>query len=551
VHYISPEQAKGGRVDDRSDIYSLGTVMYEMMTGRPPYDGESPVAVAIQHINGGAKAPSSLNANIPGGMEQIIMRAMAHDPADRYNSAGAMLQDMDEFRRNPAVLFDYHTPPTDAVTTIIPMQPKRKPTTAQRVAASSQRRPQQPRREPAPQPKPRPQRVERNYEMEDDRSKAATIAIISCSVVAIIAIVIFLFVLFGGGSNPDNGLVAVPTLVGKNYENLTISNDFVIKAPNYQHSDTHEKGQIIDQTPEPGTKVARGTEIHIWISLGPEPKVKVMENLVGQERTTAENYLDGQGVLFLCTAEASDTVPEGYVIRTEPEVGTTLQEGQTVMLYISTGPEIRTGKMPKLTGQSLETARTILDNQNLQLDVKEMEEHSSDVEANLIIRSEPEAGAELKSGDTVVIYISKGPETAKMPSVVGETLETALKMLSAAGFDNVDYEAQVESELPEGSVAEQSVAAGEQVAITEKILLTISTGPQITKEVTFQLIEDMGDAYSVKIIRQDTGEVVYDGTVSGDRSSLAVTVTGKGVVIYEIQINGIYFKEESVDFAAT
>ena len=553
VHYISPEQAKGGRVDDRSDIYSLGTVMYEMMTGRPPYDGESPVAVAIQHINGGAKAPSSLNANIPGGMEQIIMRAMAHDPADRYNSAAAMLQDMDEFRRNPTLLFDYHTPPTDAVTNIIPMAPKRKPTTAQRVA-SGERRPA-PRPHPTqPQPKPRPQRVERSYEAEEERSKAATVAIISCSVVAIIAIVIFLFVLFGNGKGPEASLVSVPTLVGKNYETVTVSNDFVIKAPNYQHSDTHEKGMIIDQTPEPGAKVARGTEIHIWISLGPEPKVKVMENLVGQERTTAENYLTGQGVLFLCTTEASDTVAEGCVIRTEPEAGTTLEEGRTVMLYVSTGPEIKTGKMPKLAGQSLETARTILNNQDLKLNIKELEEHSNSVEANIIIRSEPLAGEELKSGDTVVIYISKGPEMARMPSVVGETLETALKMLSAAGLNNVEYEAVVESELPEGSVAEQSVAAGESVAVTEKILLTLSSGPkpqEITKEVTFQLLSDMGDAYSVKIIRQDTGETAYDGTLSGDQSSVTVSLTGSGTLVYEIQINGIYFKEESVDFAAS
>jgi serine/threonine-protein kinase len=252
VHYISPEQAKGGRVDDRSDIYSLGTVMYEMMTGRPPYDGESPVAVAIQHINGGAKMPSSLNPNIPGGMEQIIMRAMAHDPADRYLSAGAMLADMDEFRKNPTLLFDYNTPPTDAVTRILPSQEKLR-TTAQRVAAGTHRPASAPR-QPKQERTAAPQRP-RNYEAEEDRSKAATIAVISCSVVAIIAIVIFLIVLFGGTGNQDTNLVTVPTLVGKNYDMLQDNPDFLIKPPNYQHSDKYEKGQIIDQNPEPGAKV--------------------------------------------------------------------------------------------------------------------------------------------------------------------------------------------------------------------------------------------------------------------------------------------------------
>ena len=107
VHYISPEQAKGGHTDNRSDIYSLSVVMYEMMTGRPPYDGESAVAVAIQHINGGAPMPSTLNPNIPGGLEQIIMKGMALEVRDRYASATEMLQDMEEFRKNPAILFQY------------------------------------------------------------------------------------------------------------------------------------------------------------------------------------------------------------------------------------------------------------------------------------------------------------------------------------------------------------------------------------------------------------------------------------------------------------
>ena len=141
VHYISPEQAKGGRVDSRSDIYSLGVVMYEMMSGRPPYDGESPVAVAIQHINGGAVMPSTLNPNIPGGLEQIIMKAMAQDINARYTSATKMLSDMDEFRKDPTILFDYNTPPLDAVTrmprppVVINTPPPR--TTAERVAQQS------------------------------------------------------------------------------------------------------------------------------------------------------------------------------------------------------------------------------------------------------------------------------------------------------------------------------------------------------------------------------------------------------------------------------
>ena len=133
VHYISPEQAKGSFTDSRSDIYSLGVVMYEMMTGRPPYDGDSPVAVAIQHINGGAPLPTSFNPNIPAGMEQIIMKAMALEPKDRYASATELLYDLEEFRKNPALTFNYHTIVDESTKKITPIVTKPK-TTAQRVA---------------------------------------------------------------------------------------------------------------------------------------------------------------------------------------------------------------------------------------------------------------------------------------------------------------------------------------------------------------------------------------------------------------------------------
>jgi len=551
VHYISPEQAKGGRVDVRSDIYSLGTVMYEMMTGRPPYDGESPVSVAIQHINGGAPMPSTINPNIPGGLEQIIMKAMAHDPADRYVSATAMLADMDEFRRNPSILFDYNTPPTDAVT-LLPFTPEKPKTTAQRVAATGAKR--------NPQPKPRkPEPLVRrreNYEAEEDRSRIATIAIVSCSAVAIIAIAIFLIVLFGGGGKDQVDLVSVPTLVGKNYDMLQLSSDFVLKQPNFQHSDAYEKGLILDQTPEPGSKVKRGTEIHIWVSLGPEPEVKTMENLVEQERTTAENYLKGQEILYLCTEEPSDTVKEGYVTRTDPAAGAPLSDGQTVMLYISSGPEIKTGPMPKVNGQSLETARTILANQKLDLDVREVEEHSNSVEENYIIRSDPAPGTELKTGDTVVLYVSKGPEKARVPEVLGEDVTTAVKMLNAAGFLNVKFDTYVESEEDKDTVVEQSATAGDLLPINTLIELKLSQGPQPketekTLVISFAALGAMEDPYAVTVVRKDTGETVFDQTVPAEQTELTLQLKGIGKVQYEVKVNGIWFEDKEVDFSAS
>ena len=567
VHYISPEQAKGGRVDDRSDIYSLGTVMYEMMTGRPPYNGESPVAVAIQHINGGAKMPSTINPGIPGGMEQIIMKAMAHEPADRYASATAMLYDMDEFRKTPSILFDYNIPPTDAVTQFqanpeIKLPPK---TTAERVAAGGG----MPRRRQPGQPAPQQRRTETSrrpssstranppkkrrdaYEEEEERSRIATIAVVTCSAVAVIAIIVFLIALLGTGGSGESNLVNVPTLVGKNYDMVQISGrEFVLKEPNYEHNDKYEKGQIIRQNPEPGVQVGKGTEIHIWVSLGPEPQVKVMENLVNQERTTAENYLDGQGVLFLCNEEYNDTVKEGYVIRTEPEAGEELADGQTVMLYISKGPEIKHTDMPTVVGQKLETAKTILKNQKLDLDVKEVEETSNTVEEGYIIRTEPAVGEDIKTGDVVTLYVSTGPKKAKMPDVEGEDIATALKMLNAAGFDNITYEEYVESEEPKDTVVEQSVPSGDEVAVTTTVVLKLSEGPkpkEVTKMVRFGLMEDAMEAYPVKITRKDNGVVVFEATMSVSRTEIELELTGIGKVTYVVTLGGNSYEQE-VDF---
>ena len=557
VHYISPEQAKGGRVDNRSDIYSLGTVMYEMMTGRPPYDGESPVAVAIQHINGGARMPSILNPNIPGGLEQIIMKAMAHDPAARYATATAMLYDMDEFRKQPAILFDYNTPPTEEVTKLHTNDPASPKTTAEKVAAAA---PEQPvrRRQPAQRGvpagrvqkprKPQPKVVE--YEEEEERSKVATIAVVACSLVAIVAIVIFLIAIMNGGVGGSSQLVMVPTLVGKNYDTLQISNDLVLGEPQYAHNDTYEKGRVMEQSPKPGDKVAKGTEITVVVSLGPVPQAKTMEDLVGQKQTTAENFLKGQGVLFLCEEETSETVEAGRVIRTEPEAGYPLSAGQTVTLFVSTGPSSKTGVMPDIVNQSLETAKKILERQGLNLEIIEIEEQNDDVEENYIIRTEPVAKEELETAQIVTLYVSTGPQKAKMINVVGEDLQTAIKMLNVAGFSNISAETYVESTKPKDQVLMQSVNAGEEVAINTQIILQLSKGPvevEKTKLVKFTLLEDMVQDYEL-VVKDETGKEVAKRTISSSDSSVELTLTGKGVQIYELYINGIYFSTQKVNF---
>ena len=591
VHYISPEQAKGGRVDDRSDIYSLGVVMYEMIAGRPPYNGESPVAVAIQHINGGAKMPSTLNPNIPGGLEQIIMKAMALEPAARYDSAGAMLADMDEFRKMPAILFDYNIPPIEEVTrlhstgpvSVAPTAGQPRSTGPVRTTTGSVRNGTGRISTSAPQGQPvrrtaaqmsAVRAVQKNAEKaaqarrssaagnrsrrpstdEDDRSKAATVAILVCSLVAVTAIVIFLITLLGGGDKTV--LVSVPTLIGKNYDTLQIEG-FVLEPPRYEYDSLYEKGQIIHQSPDPGQKVPTGSSINITISLGEMPKVKTMENLVGQERTVAENFLTGQGLLYLCMEEASDTVEAGLVTRTEPAQGEELTDGQTVKLYISTGPTITEVQLPDVVKQNVDTAKGLLDLQGIQLNVQVKEEDSLEIDAGCVIRMEPASGSTVKIGETVTLYVSTGPKMVKMPNVVGKDIEAALEMLDYAGFTDIDYTTYVDSDEPENEVVSQSAKANEEIAINSKVVLTLSKGPteppapvEVEKNVSFALLPDgMVENYRVTITRKDTGEVVFNDPVSPETPSLNLLLKGSGTVVFEVRIADAEPEEIEVVFS--
>lgn len=235
VHYISPEQAKGGHTDNRSDIYSLAVVMYEMMTGRPPYDGESPVAVAIQHINGGAPLPSTLNPNIPRGLEQIIMKGMALEVNDRYVSATEMLHDMEEFRQNPDMIFDYHTMVDDA-TRVLPNLSRGMTTAEKKVQAKTGAAPVRTSSDSIrlhqnaqagqdnesirrAQQRRQAQQQQRKEERKEERSRVATTAIVVCSAVTVIAIFIFLMALFNGALlSKEKALVEVPYLEGSIYD---------------------------------------------------------------------------------------------------------------------------------------------------------------------------------------------------------------------------------------------------------------------------------------------------------------------------------------------
>ena len=586
VHYISPEQAKGSYTDSRSDIYSLGVVMYEMMAGRPPYDGESPVAVAIQHINGGAPAPTTLNPNIPRGMEQIIMKAMALEPRDRYASATELLNDLEEFRKNPALTFQYHTVIDESTKKIAPIVSKPR-TTAQRVAQSKggvmsvgnpsltvrQGTGRMP--EPSAPSSGRSQEVlarakkrrEEEALRDAQRRRTATIAVVSCSVVAIIAIVVFLAAIFNGFLiNQDRDRVEVPYLTGSMY-----SEDFAARYPDFairllpqEYDDFYSAGQIMRQEPAGGLMVAKGTELFLTISMGREPKVKLMEDLVGVTQDRATSFLIGQGLKTLIREEANDEYPAGYVVRTEPAAGTELTDGQTVKLYVSTGPERVTQKMPNVLNVEKEMAMQVLDQLGFK-NVSTTTVFSSKVTKGNVVTQSETANAMIDVTTHIILEISDGPEipTAVMPDVMRMDADTAVEVLQAKGFQRVQTY-PVDSSLPKNQVAIQSEDPNSVVALSKEILLGVSNGsasgtetvptettvPVTTgPELVYFNVPVRSESYNLVICpKGQANQQVAAGVIQPGDNVFSVPLAGSGVQEYDLYINGEYYQSMKVTF---
>jgi len=562
VHYISPEQAKGGRVDNRSDIYSLGVVMYEMMAGRPPYDGDSPVSVAIQHINGGAVMPSVINPNIPGGLEQIIMKAMAHNISNRYLSATQMLADMDEFRKDPTVLFDYTGLPIDAALRVqkpqIVMQPltsgERRPqkqTASQSgklppIASGSARVKNEDRRQ-----KPQTRSRKRRRTREEKRSRVATIAIVLCSLVAVIAIGIFMAILLGGGLTPVEKLVEVPELKGKvfadlgEYPNLTIMKEEVYDA-------SVAPGVVISQKPEAGIKVVEGSLVAVNVSLGPVPHVIAMSDIKERSVGWAVSFLESQDMDFniVIKEENHEQIAQGHVIRTDPQKGVELSEGQTITLWVSLGKKIQFSSMPNVVNEEMVKAVSALDSQNLDLEIIIEEVFHFSVEAGYVIESEPGRGERLMTGQTVKLYVSKGIEKKVMPNMRGMQYTAAAEMLTTIGF-NPPKIIEVYSNSPEGTVVNQSLDHGQEYEIIVDITLEISKGPEwITKDVVIDLLGlAMVDNCEVTVSR-DGVEVFKDTVLAGSVFVVVPSQYGTGMVSYTITVNGEVTWEVVEFFAA-
>lgn len=412
VHYFSPEQARGGYVDCKSDIYSLGVILYEMVTGKVPFDGDNLVTIAMQHLETTPVAPTKLNSAVPASLEAIIGKAMAKDKAGRYEDVTKMLIDLKKVYIGTPVSFDNEK--TSGDTVLIPpiMKNRGNDTLTEEVL------------ERKPKAKTAEQEIilgkingEEKKNKKGDRL-SIILGIISGVILVALLSWAFYLVFLGGGV----GDVTLPDLSGMTIEDaqkmLTESGltELKVEKSGEEKSDDFSAGEIISQDPEKEKSVKENATIKVIISLGSDG-VK-MPQLGAMKEDEAKKYLNDLNINYTLAQEESEDIEEGYVIRQYPSAGTPMKKTDTATIYVSKGAPVKTVSVPNLIGMTESAAKSMLESLKLELG-KTFHVISSKPEGTIAQQSLP-AETEVKEGTAVDIRISVGKAEEDEPSNTDE-----------------------------------------------------------------------------------------------------------------------------------
>ena len=470
AQYLSPEQARGETVDERSDLYSTGVVLFELLTGRPPFKGDSAVAVAYQHVEQIPPTPSSILSDIPDSLDRVVLKALAKNRDDRYRSAAEMLSDLQRVARG----MDVGAPPADSwATEVLPSAGLVGARAAVPAATSTVST-------PAAGVSSTSTSLPAVSSDGDAASKAAaarkrrTAIIMTLVVIALLLIGGSVWALSRSAATPE--AVSVPNVVGLSQADAKSQ----IEAaglewelnPEKVASDTVEKDAVASTDPAGGAQAEKGSTVRVTISSGPD-SVTLPDNLVGMSPDDARQAVEALGLKWEVNSSkvASDTVAEGKVAQTNPSPGSKVKAGQTITAYLSSGSD--QVEVPDLVGMSQDQARSAL--KAVGLELGNVTTVDSDKDKDRIVSQDPETGSKVKKGTTIAVSISTGKAAqVEIPTVVGISREDAEAQLKALGL-NVTVE-EVSGSQPSGQVTAVEPGEGSKVDKNSTVKLKVSKG---------------------------------------------------------------------------
>ena len=416
VHYISPEQAKGERTDARTDIYSVGVMLYEMLSGRLPFDGDGAVSIAIMQISEKPKPLAEIAPNTPAGLRQITEKAMEKDPDKRYQSAQEMLDAIEEFKRNPSIRFEYEyrnaedNPERNINRVVNSAKPGAKAANirtgdARRVGTANPGR-------------------SKSGKKKKKASKGFSLFPIffGMAVAFVIGAAILIYLIFTNSSNllfSNRADVQIISFVGMTKDEfLATDYNSLLRAEFPEEYSSEPAGTIIRQTPKAGRTVKEKQRIVLTVSLGTQyVTIPETKNMVAED---AEQTLKDMGLRVTKKPMSDNTVANGAVVYSQPSSGETVEGGTTVILYVSRSEVAKESQVPSLTGKTIEEARNEV--KGLNLSIRTVEQPSEQPEGTVLSQS-PDAGTMVRKSSVITLVVSTGvPEVVAAPEPVEPTV---------------------------------------------------------------------------------------------------------------------------------
>lgn len=491
VHYIAPEQASGDYITDKADIYSVGVMLYEMLTGKLPFVADNAVSVALMQLQAKAVMPRELNPSIPRGLEQITMKAMEKNPVDRFQSAGEMLDDLDQFRRNPNVVFHYDLQTANA----------RYDASRSMEAYDSSRQ--------APS-------YNDDYEYEEElvrsrrSAKGAMVVkgvLVAAIIVGLAVAAIYFLNYWNNLPEKEDDLIKMPQLVGELYEDVIANEEYagfnitVVKG----NDPDKQPGEIMKQDPEAGIMVKKTADVELLVNGGVD-QVEVPD-VVDKTMEDAQNAMTEAGLHSKVENVADDKVEKGRVVSTDPTAGTSVDSGTVVTLKVSTGPADEKVKVPTgMEGELLYNVTAMLEDAGLTVG-SITKDDTSTLPADTVISVTPGEGSEVSKGSAVDITVSSGKGATK-------TLSTSIPLPSGVNEDITlkvyRNGAQVVSEVVNPAYASSYSISFTGTSGTEPVVVTLNDQTYMEYEFNF-------DTQSTQVTR--TYEFVSSGSGSGNGDS--------------------------------